>query len=141
LTGIIPYNILILRPEKILVEKEETLGNLLKPKDIIQFELEFREIWLEVEMTLTSENECLKIGFELKVQTEFFISHLKDILIKMGIKFWAAYNEERIDEKQYYLFNKFSLIYSDKEGNLLHKEMELDNLHGIYKFIFLNRKN
>ena len=76
LTGIQPYNLVVIRTEKQLTEKEETLGNFIKSKDGIQFELELREVWLEVDMTMSSEDECLKIAFELKVQTDFFISHV-----------------------------------------------------------------
>jgi hypothetical protein len=134
LTGLQAKNLCI-RTEKgyLQINSEEVMGNSIKSKDVILFELEFSEIWLEVEMTLQSEDKCLKISFDLKVAVDFFISHVKDILIKMGIKSWAKYvldNEDTPEEYDYYLFSNFTLIFSDKEGNLMQGEIELDNFNG-----------
>lgn len=117
------------------------LKNLIKAKDVVIFELDFKEIWLEVEMNLNSEDKNLNILFELKVNVNYFISHLKDILVKMGIQSWAKYVldiEDNSEDYNYYLFSGFYLNFSDKEGNLLLKEMELDNFNGnLYNVIIL----
>lgn len=119
--------------------EDDIIGNLIKPKDVIIFELEFSEIWLEVEMTLKSQNKNLKIAFELKVSLDYFISHVKDILIKMGIKSWNKYlknnikNQEEID---YYLFSNFSLTFGNDEKNSTHKDIELDNFNGTTFILF-----
>jgi hypothetical protein len=134
LTGLQAKNLCIKSEKGLLpILSDEIMGNSIKSKDTIIFELEFSEIWLEVEMTLQSEDKSLKISFELKVAVDFFISHMKDILIKMGIKSWAKYildNEDAPEDYDYYLFSNFILIFSDKEGNVMQGEIELDNFNG-----------
>ncbi len=138
LTGLSAKHLCI-RTEKGLtpINSEEIMGSSIKSKDVIIFELDFTEVWLEVEMTLQSTDICLKISFELKVEVDFFIPHVKDILIKMGIKSWAKYimdNEDNPEDYDYYLFSNFTLIFSDDEGNLTHKDVELDNFNGIFVY-------
>lgn len=133
LTGLQAKNLCIKSEKGLLpILSDEIMGNSIRSKDIIIFELEFSEIWLEVEMTLQSEDKNLKISFELKVAVDFFISHMKDILIKMGIKSWTKYilnNGDATEHYDYYLFSKFILIFSDKEGNVREGEIELDNFN------------
>lgn len=125
---------LCLKTEKgLLPIKCEKIGDMLKAKDLIIFELDFFEFWLEVEMTLECDSRSLQISFELKVKIDSYIAELKNILIKMGIKSWAKYSqdsEEHLEENDYYLFFNFAINFSDKEGLSIRKEIELDNFHG-----------
>jgi len=121
---------------------DKKLDSFIKPKDIIIFDLEFSEIWLEIEMTLRSEENNLKICFEMKVLMESYISELKNILIKMGIKYWAAYLFDiykNSEDYEYYLFESYTLILPDKQINLNNiNNIELDNFHGTIILLMSN---
>ena len=135
------------------IKKEGNIGDSIKPKDVIIFDLEFSEIWLEVEMALESEDNNLKITFELKVRIDSFIADLKHVLIKMGIKSWVKLLRQQEshdtsssdqEDNDYYIFSHFSINFSDKGGVAMDKEVELDNFHGIYIYCiycYLFRKN
>jgi hypothetical protein len=115
---------------------DKKLDSFIKPRDVIFFDLEFSEMWLEIEMTLQSEENNLKISFEMKVKIDSYISELKNILIKMGIKYWAAYISDKSknsEEYEYYIFSNYTLILPDKEMNFENsKYIELENFHGMY---------
>lgn len=121
---------------------DKKLDSFIKPKDIIIFDLEFSEIWLEIEMSLRSEENNLKISFEMKVKMDSYISELKNILIKMGIKYWAAYLLDiykNSEDFEYYLFSNYTMILPDKQINLDNcKNIELDNFHGNITLLMLN---
>ena len=57
------------KTENGLVDLKETglIGDSIKSKDVIYFELSFHEIWLDIEMTLESGGLSTQISFELKV--------------------------------------------------------------------------
>src|SRR5690349_18301855 len=81
----------------VYIKNEGKIGDFINAKDVIYFELSFTEIWLEVEMSLTSERNSFTISFDLKVENDSYISSLKNVLLKMGIKSWVQYiqdNEE-----------------------------------------------
>ena len=79
-------NNILTNKEDLLKKDEVKIGDYLNSKDIIYFELEFEEIWLEVEMTLISDdNKSLVISFEMKVQVDELISNLTKLLIKNSI--------------------------------------------------------
>jgi hypothetical protein len=112
----------------------------IRAKDTVFFELEFTEIWLEVEMELFCDERSMTYVFELKVETGIYISELRHILIKLGIKSWIKYIDDLksdSDKSDYYLFCRFMLDLNNEGRNL--EYIELDNLHGIYLLIF--RKN
>jgi hypothetical protein len=108
------------------IDSEESLKNTIKSKEIVIFDLEFSEIWLEVEMTLESNQKNCKLSFEIKVRIDSLITRLKDILIKMGIKSWINFvsdGEINADQLDYYIFTSFTL--SSYDG----REIQFDNFY------------
>lgn len=96
------------KEESIIKKDEYKIGDFLESKDIIYFELEFEEIWLEVEMTLISDdNKSLIISFELKIQVNELITNLSKLLIKMGMKSWAKYILDIETNPDFYLLTHF----------------------------------
>lgn len=138
---------LCLKTERGLVPiSEKNLESFIKAKDEIYFNLEFSEIWLDIEMSLQSEENNLKINFEMKVKVDYYISELKHVLIKMGILSWAKYifDEEDFENSDHYLFSYFSTKFPDSDGNLKsYTDIELENFHGnkIKLKLFLIRKS
>lgn len=103
------------------VKEEIKIGDYLNSKDIIFFELEFDEIWLEVEMTLTSDdNKSLIISFEIKVQVDEYITNLTKLLIKMGMKSWAKYILDIEPNPDFYLLTHFKYIESSLNNDYYH---------------------
>lgn len=131
---------LSLKTEKGLIPiSDKNLDSFIKSRDVIFFDLEFNEIWLEIEMTLISEDNNFKMSFEIKVKVDSYISELRHVLIKMGIKSWAKYILDD-DDCDYYIFSKFSIIYTDNEENRENSEhqVELENFHGKFRIKILN---
>jgi hypothetical protein len=126
------------------LKSEGLIGDDIKAKDIIIFDLDFSEIWLEIEMTLESEDKTLKILFDLKVKVETYVTELKNNLIKMGIESWAKYMQSLSPNNfDYYLFSNFSFNFntnnisagSNNENG--YKEIELENFHGKLLLVFI----
>lgn len=67
------------------------IGESIKAKDIIYFDLSFYETWLDIEMTLECGNRSYKMKFELKVIRNCIKSDFENILINLGIKSWANF--------------------------------------------------
>jgi hypothetical protein len=125
---------LSLKTERGLVPiSEKNLESFIKAKDEIYFNLEFSEIWLDIEMSLESDENNLKITFEMKVKVDSYISELKHVLIKMGIISWAKYifDDDDFENSDHYLFSYFSTKFPDCDGNFKrYSDIELENFHG-----------
>jgi hypothetical protein len=108
------------------------VGEHIKARDIVYFELEFTEIWLEVEIDLFCEDKAMTLQFELKVENDTYISELRHILIKLGIKSWKKYiddlNVDRADKTEFYLLYKFNLDLNNDDKCLDY--IELEKIHG-----------
>jgi hypothetical protein len=113
-------------------DKDTKVGDYIKPNDIVYFELDFTEIWLEVEMELFCDKKSITYLFELKVENETFISELRHILIKLGIKSWNKYIEDckkdKSSDSEFYLLYRFMLDLTEEAKNLDY--IELDKIHG-----------
>ena len=104
--------------------KNERVFECIKSNDIIYFDLEFSEIWLEIEMMLCCEDREESIIFELKVNTDWSISRLKNILTKCGIS--SLKQTEFYDPSSFYIYTEFNLIFSNKMVD----SIELDKFDG-----------
>lgn len=114
------------KDETIVKKDEFKIGDFLQSKDIIYFELEFEEIWLEVEMSLTSDdNKSLIISFEIKIQVNELITNLTKLLIKMGIKSWAKYILDIESYPDYYLLTHFK--YTDNHNSTYQGKSIIEN--------------
>lgn len=101
----------------------------IKQKDVIYFDLEFTEIWINVKMTVKDENDETKVNifsFELKTQIKTKNVALKTALIDLGIRTWEKFREQEdleehekleIQEEEYenfhtdyYLLLKFEML-------------------------------
>jgi hypothetical protein len=120
----------------IMKDKDSKVGDYIRSRDIVYFELQFTEIWLEVEMELFCEDKAMTLSFELKVENETYISELRHILIKLGIKSWKKYIDDltvdRENKIEYYLLYKFSLDLDNDEKGLDY--IELEKIHGKCEF-------
>ena len=112
-----------------LKNEKEIISESIRSNDIVYFDLQFSEIWLEVEMTLKCDDKSICLLFELKVESEFYITELRNVLIKLGIKSWVKSMLES-DNNDYFLFSKFMIDISNNGYNL--EYIELDNIYGIY---------
>jgi len=93
------------------IKEEIKIEDYLNSKDVVFFDLEFEEIWLQVEMTLLSDdNKSLVISFEIKIETDEFINNLTKLLIKMGMKSWAKYILDMENNPDFYLLTHFKYI-------------------------------
>jgi hypothetical protein len=130
---------------------EGKIYEYIKPNDIISFDLNFTEYWLEVDMVMSCDDKSFNITFELKVDCNSYISNLKNILIKMGITTWAQYVQEHGEHiPDYYIYSSFTFDFlkdlkqnpnnnnnSKPRSNFSTgisstniKNIELDNYHG-----------
>lgn len=102
-------------------EKDNVLiGDYINSRDTILFDLEFTEIWLEVEMVLIADDAnkpSNKINFELKVSMEDQMKNLKNALIKMGIDTWKSFTTKENCHYDYYLFSNFKYQYIQSLDN------------------------
>ena len=123
------------------------IKNDLKQKDIIYFDLEFTEVWIDVIMTVKDNddnNKINKFSFELKTELRTNITDLKNILINVGITSWKTFKDQEEQEEQdkkiqkdqdYYLLSKFE-INSEIEQNIKEKKsLNNQNLDGNEKKI------
>ncbi len=133
LTELVAHDLCVSCEKGLIAICDKKLESLIRPKDVIYFDLIFSEIWLDIEMSMHSEDCNLKIFFEIKVKVDSYISELKNILIKMGIKSWAKYilDDEETDDFEYYIFSEFSMILGKQEGQIKESSnIELENFHG-----------
>ena len=96
----------------------------INQKDIIYFDLEFGEVWVDVIMTVKDgDDETKKNKFKFELRTESNPKNIKDletILVYCGIGIW-----ERLKEKDdYYLLSKIDI--NSEIGPK--KEKALDNI-------------
>ena len=98
------------KTENGLVDLKETglIGDSIKSKDVIYFELSFHEIWLDIEMTLESGGLSTQISFELKVVLNSDKKEFENTLINLGIKAMAKLIQSDGD---YYMFTKLIVNY------------------------------
>ncbi len=90
---------------------EYVIRNLIKPQEIVTFDLEFSEIWIEVIMTIEGNYRSCKFSFEVKMRLDSSIDMLKDILIKLGIISWTNFVSEGNGDGRpdYFIFSAFSM--------------------------------
>ena len=98
------------KTENGLVDLKETglIGDSIKSKDVIYFELSFHEIWLDIDMTLESGTLSTQISFELKVVLNSDKKDFENTLILLGIKAMA---KNRQNDGDYYAFSKIIVNY------------------------------
>lgn len=116
LSGMDVKNLCIKNEKGLFPINPEGCSRSIKANDTLIFDIEFSEIWLEVEMMLHCGEKILKISFELKILCDWTIFSLGEILIKMGIKSWAKYiidNDEDNENYDFYLFANFFINYAD----------------------------
>jgi hypothetical protein len=115
------------------------IKNDIKQKDIIYFDLEFTEVWIDVIMTVKDkddENKINKFSFELKTKLKTNITDLKTTLINLGITSWKKFKDQDEQEEQdepeiqkdqdYYLLFKFMIEEENMEKE--NKSMSNTNL-------------
>lgn len=97
-----------------LVQLKESglIGESIKGKDVIYFDLSFYETWLDIEMTLECGNRSYKIKFDLKVIRNTNKSDFENILINLGIKSWA-----NIVANNYYALTQLIVNYPNKTSS------------------------
>lgn len=108
------------KTEKGFVELKSSgvIGDMIKPKDIIYFDLSFYEIWLDIKMTLESGKISSQISFELKVVLNSSKKEFENTLIHLGIKSWAKI----IQSDDYFSFTSITVNYQTN------KQKESENI-------------
>lgn len=116
------------------------IKNDIKQKDIIYFDLEFTEVWIDVIMTVKDnddENKINKFSFELKTELRTNITYLKNILINLGITSWKTFKDQEEQEEQdnkvqkdqdYYLLSKFEIILENEQNIKEKKSINNENV-------------
>jgi hypothetical protein len=91
------------------LDSSQLVEELVKPGDLIIYELKFKEIWIEVNMKNTCLDQTISFDFEIKANMEKTIHDLTCILIKMGIKTWY-YNKSKVSTwDDTYIFSSFQI--------------------------------
>ena len=83
------------------------IGNSLKSKDLIVFDLNFTDIWIEVNMICESKELSSLFSFETKVPAKCNKTLLRNTLAKIAITYWAeCYKNENYD---YFIFSNIEI--------------------------------
>lgn len=91
------------------LDSSQLIEELVKPGDLIIYELKFKEIWIEVNLKNSCLEQSISFDFEIKVNMEKTIHDLTCILIKMGIKSWF-YNKSKVSSwDDTYIFSSFQI--------------------------------
>ena len=84
------------------------VSDYIKSGDVIIFDLEYNEIWVEVDMTLFCVGKEYKILFSLKVNLNEKLINFKQNLISISVELWNNLIKEDNNENGiYYLIKKF----------------------------------
>lgn len=88
-----------------MIDLKETglIGDSIKSKGVIYFELSFLEIWLDIDMTVESGTLSKQLSFELKVVLNSDKKDFENTLIFLGIKAMAKIRQNDGDD---YAFSK-----------------------------------
>lgn len=94
------------------LDSSQLIEEVIKPGDLVIFELKFKEIWISVNLTCSCLEKNISFDFEIKSNIEKTIYDLACILIKMGMKSWY-YNKNKIlnnnNNDDYFVFSKFEI--------------------------------
>lgn len=108
----------------------------IKSGDIIYFEISFKEIWLEIEISFVCETIIFKSDFEIRVDSNKFFCDLRFFLISISLKLWNDYIRSSKNHNNFYYLlldfyfnhdNKFHL--NDKIKDTIH----FKNLNSLIK--------
>ena len=84
------------------------VSDYIKSGDVIIFDLEYNEIWVEVDMTLFCLGKEYKIIFSLRVNLNEKITTFKQNIISISVELWNYLIKEDLYENEiYYLLKKF----------------------------------
>ena len=94
---------------------EGRVNDHIKSGDIILFDLNYEEIWIEVDMTLYCVVKEYKFLFSLKVNINEKLINFKQNLISISVGLWNnIIKEENNSFNVYYLLKKFEFEGSRK---------------------------
>ncbi len=94
---------------------EGTVNDHIKSGDIILFDLNYEEIWIEVDMTLYCVGKEYKFLFSLKVNLGEKLINFKQNIISLSVGLWnSLIKEENNLFNVYYLLKKFEFEGSKK---------------------------
>ena len=120
--------------------QEGIVSNHIKSGDMIMFDLEYEEIWIDVEMNLSCicNDKKYKFMFSLKVNLNEKILNFEQNLISIAVESWKTLSREDNKANIFYLLKKFDMEGSRK----LDLVNELDNTSSkiSYKSVFLKDK-
>ena len=105
--------------EWIELKMDNLIKNHIKQKDIIYFDLNFNNIWIDIIMTIKdkdNEEKSNKFSFELKTDLKRNNTELELTLINLGIISWKKFNDE-IKDDDYYLLSNIEIDSQNEENN------------------------
>lgn len=115
------------------LNENAVIKNVFNEKDVVYFNLEFKEVILFVDMTIIIEdgNEIENKSFHFEIKNERVISEedLKDTLMKKVIYIWTYRNKENNEEK------------NDDIKNIQSLEEENEDYYFVYKLDILKIEN
>lgn len=90
-----------------LIPIEGQVKDHIAPGNVIYYEVELSEIWLEIDMVFRCQQIYWRVNFEIKMGTNNTLYDLRYCLTTIGIKFWAEYI---LREKNQYSLNQFYVM-------------------------------
>lgn len=140
------YNLSIKRDNKdkiIPIDKEynTTIEKIVKPGDILSFDLQFKEIWLDVNLINVFSDKNMSLDFEIKINLDKSLLDLVCIIIKLAIKSFYINRNYYGARDDYFILDAFQMYSKQEELNV--KDELLVNLHkGLNKKLSqLNQKD
>lgn len=120
LRGLKPVNLLIQsneKSEKIAIDSNSEISNLLKDGSIVYCDLITSEFWIAMKILVSTTMNKISIKFDMKVPSCLTFRELKLLILKMTISFW---NEQMDKDYFHFVIQKTNLkIISSSKLNSL----------------------
>ena len=111
------------------------VSDYIKSGDMIVFDLEYDEIWIDVDMTLSCVGKEFKLLFSLKVDLNEKIINFKQNIISISVGLWNNLIKEHINEiETYYLLKNFEFDGARKLDSLNELEKTLSIILILIRF-------
>jgi hypothetical protein len=101
----------------IQLDSDKTIEEIIKPGDVLIYDLQFKEIWVDVNLVNSSFHKKISLDFEIKINLDKSLLDLVCIIIKLAMKTFYLNKHSISIKEDYFLLDNFEMEKIDDLNN------------------------
>lgn len=108
------------------IDSDKLIEEVIRPGDILLFDMNFKEIWIDVSLVNTCSKKKITFDFELKINLDKSLFNLVINILKLGIKSFHLNKQQYPSKDDALLLSSFQMQVHKTDSNITKVETVVD---------------